>query len=676
MGKTITTICLTLFVVAYVLGQGEILDNTWRDLIINVDDNWLKSEKAKEIAENVLLYQKDNGGWPKNIQMHKSITSKKKEALLNEKSKIKNTTTDNCATTQEMIFLIKVHHHHKNDRYISAFCDGIKYLLEAQYPNGGWPQYYPLRDGYYSHVTYNDNSMVDILRVLKMVIDDPDYYKKFLPNGQYHKIKSAFDLGIECILKTQYRQDGILTSWCAQYNAYKLTPAKARTYELPSLSGKESAQIVKLLMSIDDPSEDVIHAIYSAIDWFEKVKIVGLREDRTYDKNKKLTEKIMVSDKNAPDIWARFMELGDNTPFFCDRDGIKKAAIADISNERRIGYAWYSQEPQEILDLFPTWENKITALKKTRRKKIQKPANDSIITVAQNGSGDYTSIQEAIDGSKSFPYKRIIINVKNGVYYEKIKIHDWNSKITLIGEEKENTIITHDDYFDKINSGRNSTFFTATLQIDGDDFYASNLTIKNTAGASNHQALAVGINANRVKIENCNIEGHQDTFYATGEGHCVYIKSCLISGTTDYIFGEATVLFDKCEIRSLANSYITAASTPKGIHFGFVFKDCDITAASNITEVYLGRPWRTYAKTVFINCSMGPHIKDEGWHNWENIEAEDQSYFAEYNIHKNNRVPWSHQLSIEDAKIYTADQILSTTQMTHQKSWHYYEMDK
>lgn len=284
--------------------------------------------------------------------------------------------------------------------------------------------------------------------------------------------------------------------------------------------------------------------------------------------------------------------------------------------------------------------------------------------MSKDGKGDYTSIQEAIDGAKSFPDQRVIINIKNGVYYEKVRIPEWNTKISFIGESKENTIITYDDYFNKMNLGRNSTFYTYTLLVEGDDFFATNLTIQNTSGPVG-QAVALSVFSNRAKIVNCIILGNQDTLYTSGEGNCQYFKDCYIEGTTDFIFGKATVLFENCEIHSKKNSYITAASTPEGVEFGFVFLNCKLTADENVNAVYLGRPWRIYAKTVFIHCEMGSQIKPEGWHNWSKPEAEKTAFYAEYNCKgpgykPKERVSWSHQLTKTQAKKYTIQNILGT----------------
>lgn len=293
--------------------------------------------------------------------------------------------------------------------------------------------------------------------------------------------------------------------------------------------------------------------------------------------------------------------------------------------------------------------------------------------VALDGSGDYTSIQAAIDGAKAFPYNRIVIFIKNGVYYEKVKIHEWNPNITLVGESREGTVLRYDDYFSKINKGVNSTFHTYTLLVEGDNFLAMNLTIENTSGEVG-QAVALALHAGNAAVVNCRLLGNQDTVYVSGDGFKNYFKDCFIQGTTDFIFGSATAYFDGCTLHSLRDSYITAASTPQGEEYGFVFNHCVLTAESGVTKVYLGRPWRVFAKTVFLNCAMGAHILPEGWHNWSKPDAEKSSFYAEYNnqgqgCDSGKRVRWSHQLSKAEAKKYTVKTCLSTHFIENLSSW-------
>lgn len=659
------TLALILILTFETWAFSQVHNPSWRRIIFQSEDSWFATGEAKIIAENVLLYQREIGGWPKNTQMQEPLSSAEKEHLKKLKNTNEEATTDNGATTQELYFLSKMYQATGNEIYKQSFLKGVDYLLEAQYDNGGWPQFYPLKKGYYTYITYNDNSMVNILRVLQDLKNDTGKYAVKLSPEKIKDIDKALRKGVDCILKTQYKQNGILTVWCAQHDENTLQPAKARSYELPSLSGAESAGIVLFLMSLENPSPEVINAVNSAVKWFEKTKITDIRITRELDKKTGKPNTVVIKENNSDPLWARFSELDDNTPFFCDRDGIKKSHLADIGEERRNGYAWYSDAPSTVLKRYPEWNKKYDT-----QRKNQEPKDPYNMVVAKDGTGDFTSIQEAMYAAKSFPYQRVIIHLKNGVYNEKVQIYSWNTNVSLIGESKEGTIITFDDYFKRINLGRNSTFHTSTLLVEGDDFMAKNLTVKNTAGAVG-QAIALSVNANRVYFENCAFIGNQDTVYTAGEGFKQYFKNCYIEGTTDFIFGEATVLFEDCEIHNKSNSYITAASTPQSQDYGYVFKNCKLTADENVTEVYLGRPWRFYAKTVFIGCEMGKHIKPEGWHNWKKTEAETLSFYAEYNCFglgykTENRVSWSHQLKKSQAKKYTKENILKSTTKWYQ----------
>lgn len=354
-----TIIVFALIFVVNTSIQAQVHSQKWSEIINESEPAWFATAEAKAVAENVLLYQRNIGGWPKNIQMQTPLTEAEKQKLIDLKSTTKEVTTDNKATTQEMLFLSKMYAQVPDERYKNAFLAGFDYLLKAQYENGGWPQFYPLKKGYYTHITYNDDSMVNILNVLKECVEKTDYYSIKPSDATLEKAKKAFNKGIDCIIKSQYKQNGVLTAWCAQHDEVTLLPANARAYELASLSGKESAKIVLLLMSIEKPSPEIITAVNSAVAWFEKTKITDLREERVAVPNSKIIEKVMVNDPNASPIWARFMELVDNKPFFCDRDGIKKASIAEIGQERRTGYAWYTNEPKEVLKKYPSWKKKL-----------------------------------------------------------------------------------------------------------------------------------------------------------------------------------------------------------------------------------------------------------------------------------------------------------------------------
>ncbi|MDB5112055.1 MAG: pectin esterase [Mucilaginibacter sp.] len=296
------------------------------------------------------------------------------------------------------------------------------------------------------------------------------------------------------------------------------------------------------------------------------------------------------------------------------------------------------------------------------------------ITVAQDGSGNYKTIQEAVTSVRDLG-QRVTIHIKKGIYHEKLVIPTWKTLITLIGEDKDNTIITNNDYSGKVIPGgkdafgneKFNTFTSYTVLVQGNDFVAENLTIENTAGRVG-QAVALHVEGDRCVIKNCRLLGNQDTLYLTTEKSRELLLDCYIEGTTDFIFGEATVVFQNCTIRSLTNSFITAAATTPRQKFGFVLLNCKLIAAdTSVKKAYLGRAWRPYAKTVYIHCELGSHIVPEGWNPWKGDvmfpDKEKTTYYAEYGntgpgAATKNRVTWSKQLTDAEAKQYTVKNIL------------------
>ncbi|RXK86328.1 pectinesterase family protein [Filimonas effusa] len=290
-------------------------------------------------------------------------------------------------------------------------------------------------------------------------------------------------------------------------------------------------------------------------------------------------------------------------------------------------------------------------------------------TVAQDGSGDFKTIQEAVNAVRDLSQQQVTILIKKGVYREKLVIPSWKSRISLVGENKDSTIITNSDYSgkaatmpDAYGKMQFSTYTSYTVLIQGNDCTAENLTIENAAGRVG-QAVALHVEGDRCVIKNCRLLGNQDTLYAATENSRQLYIDCFIQGTTDFIFGEATAVFQNCTIKDLSDSYITAAATTQRQTYGFVFIGCRLQADSTVKKVFLGRPWRPNAKTVFINTEMGSHILPEGWDNWRNPENEKTVLYAEYNstgagAGTTKRVPWSKQLSAKVIKNYTLKNIL------------------
>lgn len=291
------------------------------------------------------------------------------------------------------------------------------------------------------------------------------------------------------------------------------------------------------------------------------------------------------------------------------------------------------------------------------------------LVVAQDGSGDYTTIAEALEAIRAFMDFDVKVYIKKGVYKEKLVIPSWLQHVELIGEDAQNTIITHADH---ANMNRMGTFRTYTVKVEGNYITFRNLTIENNAPKLG-QAVALHTEGDCLRFINCRFLGNQDTVYTGVGGTRLYFENCYIEGTTDFIFGPSTAWFEGCTIHSKANSYITAASTPKDIKYGYVFHKCKLTAAEGIDKVYLGRPWRPYAYTVFMNCELGKHIVGAGWDNWRNAENEKTARYAEYKnkgegAAVNARVKWAKQLSDKEAEKITISDCYNLS-----KSWQLFE---
>ncbi len=284
--------------------------------------------------------------------------------------------------------------------------------------------------------------------------------------------------------------------------------------------------------------------------------------------------------------------------------------------------------------------------------------------VAQDGSGDFATIQEAIDAVPHLRKYRTTIIIKNGIYKEKLILPSTKTNVSLIGESVERTVITYDDFASRTNmfGEEIGTSGSSGFYVFGDGFVARNITFSNSAGPVG-QAVAVRVDGDRVVFENCRFLGFQDTLYPHGEGSRQYYRHCYVEGTVDFIFGWSTAVFDSCQIHCKGRGYITAASTPATSPFGFVFMNCRITGDSVEPTHYLGRPWRPYSNTVFLQCELGSHINPEGWHNWNKPEAEQTAFYAEYEnfgpgARPLSRVTWSHQLTDAEAALYTIRNIL------------------
>ena len=323
----------------------------WTTAILRQKPEWYASAGARTIADNTLRWQSPEGGWPKNTDLAAAPSPETLAELLRHGG---TNTIDNGATTTPLRFLALMVRATRDPRYRAAVDRGFDYLLAAQYKSGGWPQYFPLRKGYYSHITYNDDAMINVLTVLRDASAAKPPYE-FVDVARRARAAAAVARGTDCVLRTQIKQDGKLTAWCAQHDETTLEPAWARNFEPPSLSGGESVGIVRFLMEIEQPTAEIITAIEGAVAWFQAVSIHDVRlEEFTGVDGKR--DKRVVADPKAGLLWARFYELGTNRPVFTGRDRVIRYALSEIEHERRNGYSYYVTSPASLLGKdYPQW---------------------------------------------------------------------------------------------------------------------------------------------------------------------------------------------------------------------------------------------------------------------------------------------------------------------------------
>ena len=524
-------------------------------------------QREDYVAGNMLLYQRNAGGWPKHIgevkiDYTKKLSPAEKAGVMDDFAR-NDATIDNNATSKEIRYLVTAYKKWHNKSYLDAAEKGIRYLLKMQYSNGGFPQFYPDTSIYRSEITFNDNAMINALNVLWDVthgINDFDVVDKSFINPS----EKAIERGIDCILKTQIKVNGKLTVWCAQYDKHTLQPAKARAYELVSLSGLESVGIVEFLMKIQHPSKQIRDAINFSLQWFQQSKIDGYNyidiKDATQPNGR---DRILAPEKNSV-VWARFYDIETNKPFFSGRNGIKKWSVTEIENERRTGYAWYGTWPKKLLEKeYPEW----------LKKNSEKLTGPIKIVVDINGKGNFTSIQSAINSLPDFSDKPSVIKIKNGVYKEKIYLKKNN--IALQGESRDNTIITYAIARDEWRCTHPDDWGVATINIDANDITLKDLTITNSYGFDAKEDRVIDCPADTVT--------HKKTITKTG--HQMALRS----------MDSATRLKAiNVHFRSFAGDTVSPWNTENGM---FYFKDCVIEGG---VDFYCPRGWAYAENCTFI----------------------------------------------------------------------------
>lgn len=331
-----------IIILSIALCSGLLVARPNWDSYLDKSDDWYRSEQGRRAIENILSWQTPRGDWPKNEETASTRYTGDTADL--------DGTFDNTATVGEMRVLAKAFRATGDARCRDAFLKGFDLILKAQYPTGGWPQFYPPSRGYNRRITFNDSTMVRIMDLLKDVAQTSEF--DFVDADRKTAAQKAFDRGIGCILKCQIRVDGKLTAWCAQHDEIDYSPRPARSYELVSLSGGESAGILELLMSLDDPSPEVVKAVTAGVEWYRSAQVDGIRLVQQDDK------RVAVEDPDAPPLWGRFYEIETNRPIFCNRDGIPHYDYNELGEERSSGYNWLDNWGKDVFETYADWENK------------------------------------------------------------------------------------------------------------------------------------------------------------------------------------------------------------------------------------------------------------------------------------------------------------------------------
>ena len=342
-----------------------------KNIVRNMPDDWYATQEAEMVADSVLAYQFPSGGWAKNQNWHWSEIGMKTYERASVRQQIQSksgigSTFDNSATIQELQFLSKMYKATGKKIYRKAFLKGFEYMLEAQYDNGGWPQYYPLKireDGSYDysvHITFNDDVMTNIMRMMRDIAagNKAPYDALKLRKADLKRAQDAFEKAVDCVLGCQIKRDGKPTVWCQQHHFETLEPVGARIYEFPSFTGcGEIPKVLELLMEIENPSDELKVAIEGAVEWLRNHAIYGYRHE-TYINEWGMSDRRLVPDKNAKPLWARYYDLETERPYFADCDGKRYDNYEDISHERRNGYSWINNNTQKVLDKYPKWYTK------------------------------------------------------------------------------------------------------------------------------------------------------------------------------------------------------------------------------------------------------------------------------------------------------------------------------
>lgn len=597
-----------------------------RNVLRETNEEFFKTEEARRIGDQILVYQRCTGGWPKNIDMARRMSDEELAQVLKDKSRRNDSTIDNDATTMQMIYLARLYQQTKEVRYRDAFRAAVEYLLSGQYDNGGWPQFWPDPHGYQIHITFNDDAIVNTLEILRnMMTEKAPYGSDLTDTDLRQRMSKAFDKGIECILATQIMVKGNPTVWCQQHDRETFKPAPARAFELPSYCSAESEGIVRLLMSLPNPDARVKRAIHGAMKWFDTYKLTGLRCERTRSADGERNTHL-VEDPQAQPIWARYYDLERCEPFVCDRDGIPRRHLEELGVERRNGYSWYNSRAVGLYPMYETWAAKYDPKHKVKISLTTKGANENgTIDMYRRPTIDRSafnvivkpgeSIQAAIEKAPQTPAEPFKILISKGTYNQKVIIDRPN--IVLVGENRDSTIIVLAETAKtrKMTEyhGRPVGNGVIVLQEGADDCVISGLTVYNNYGTTventtTHQMSIFG-RATRTIVINSNVwaDGNDALSLWAREGNGMYYHADLYLRCpgVDFLCPRGWCYATRCRFYGDGRALIWHDGR------GDKSKKLVITNSSfdSKTPAILGR-YHHDSQFVIVRCKMSKNILD------------------------------------------------------------------
>ena len=567
-------------------------------------ESWFAGEEAKRLADTVISYQTPSGGWSKAVDYSAGNRQRGTHWTPGDGEGWHYCgTLDNRSTTEQIRFLAQVHAATGREDTRAAALRGVEWLFAAQYPNGGWPQNYPIEPGYSEAITLNDDAMLHAMELL-LSIAEAEAPFAFADEALRHRAQAAVERAISCLAAAQIKVDGKRAVWCAQHDPLTLAPVAARKFEPASLSGGESADVLTFLMRRGPVTPTITAVVEAAVSWLQSHRVTGLRKTTKAD-----GKTDYVADATSEEVyWARFYDLETGKPLFVGRDQISYPTFSEMAAHNEVGYDYFTTRPGSVIEKEVARWRERAGKSAERAPKATLERNADRIFVALDGSGDFRSVQAAVDFAESHREKPVVIFIRKGRYEELVRVSREKRHVHFVGEDRKGTVITFTNN-DKLRPGglqRN------VLTVEGDDFVLENLTVQNTTPYKGSQAEAIYVNAERCVLRNADFLSFQDTLNLSGR---VYVRDCYVEGDVDYVWGSGAAVFERCELRSMHDGYIVQ-SRNRASSVGYIFLDCKLTAAPDAKKVWLARVDAARfpdSHVAFIRCAMGDHIRPAGW---------------------------------------------------------------